>query len=151
MKKFAKVLFPVDLSESSEKIVPYVQTIGKLFNSEIHVLFVARGFDYFSSIYVPPVSIEQFGKEIIEGAEKRLDEFLDRHFKEFPNALGVVQSGDASEKIIHYVKKKSIDLIIMGTHGRKGLNQVIFGSVSERVVKTASVPVLLVNPHRVAD
>jgi nucleotide-binding universal stress UspA family protein len=151
MKEFNQVLFPVDFSESSEKIVPYVQTIAKIFNSEIHVLFVARGFDYFSSIYVPPISIDQFRKEIIEGAEKRLDEFLDQHFREFPDAKGMVVSGDASEEIINYVKTKGIDLVIMGTHGRKSLNEVIFGSVSDRVVKTSPVPVMVVNPHKVTS
>jgi nucleotide-binding universal stress UspA family protein len=42
-----------------------------------------------------------------------------------------------------------MDLIIMGTHGRKGMDKVIFGSVAERVVKTAPVPVLVVNPYKV--
>ena len=51
--------------------------------------------------------------------------------------------------IINYVTSKGIDLVIMGTHGRKGLDKVIFGSVAERVVKTAPVPVMVVNPHKI--
>ena len=43
---------------------------------------------------------------------------------------------------------KKIDLVIMGTHGRKGMDKIIFGSVAERVVKTSPVPVMVVNPFK---
>ena len=149
MKEFQKILFPVDLSESSEKILPYVRMVAKKFDAKIHILFAARVFQYFTSIYVPHPSINKFEQEIIEGAEKKLYEFIDKHFKEFPGTKTVVVAGDASEEIINYVESQGIDLIIMGTHGRKGMDKVIFGSVAERVVKTAPVPVLVVNPYKV--
>jgi nucleotide-binding universal stress UspA family protein len=94
MKEFKNILFPVDLSESSEKIVPYVQTVADKFESQLHLLFVARVFEHLNIIYVPHWSISQFEKEIITGAERRLYEF-------------------------------------------------------DRVVKTAPVPVLIINPYKV--
>ena len=148
MKEFKKILFPVDLSESSEKILPYVQAVAKKFEAKIHILFAARVFEYFSSIYVPVPSINKFEKEIIDGAEKKLYEFIDKHFKEYPGTKTVVVAGDASEEIINYVESQGIDLIIMGTHGRKGMDKIIFGSVAERVVKTSPVPVMVVNPFK---
>jgi nucleotide-binding universal stress UspA family protein len=148
MKEFKRILFPVDLSESSAKIVPYIQTVAKKFGSEIHILFVARILDYFTGIYVPAPSITTMEKDIIDGAEKRLYEFMDEHFSAFPNTKTAVVAGDASEEIIKYIEDRHIDLVIMGTHGRKGLDKVIFGSVAERVVKTAPVPVMVVNPHK---
>jgi nucleotide-binding universal stress UspA family protein len=66
MKEFKKILFPVDLSESSEKILPYVQAVAKKFEAKIHILFAARVFEYFTSIYVPHPSINKFEKEIID-------------------------------------------------------------------------------------
>ena len=151
MKEFKRILFPVDLSESSAKIVPYVQTVAKKFDSEIHILFVARILDYFTGIYVPAPSITTMEKDIIDGAEKRLYEFMDEHFRAFPNTKTAVVAGDASEEIIKYIEDRHIDLVIMGTHGRKGLDKVIFGSVAERVVKTAPVPVMVVNPHKIDE
>jgi len=148
MKEFKKILFPVDFSESSAKIVPYVQTVAKKFDSEIHILFVARILDYFTGIYVPAPSITTMEKDIIDGAEKRLYEFMDEYFRAFANTKTAVVAGDASEEIIKYIEDRHIDLVIMGTHGRKGLDKVIFGSVAERVVKTAPVPVMVVNPHK---
>ena len=148
MKEFKRILFPLDLSESSEKILPYVQTVAQKFNSKIHLFFAARVFEYFTSIYVPHPSINQFEKEIMEGAQKRLYEFVDEHFSEFPGTKTAVVAGDAAEKIIQYIEDKKIDLVIMGTHGRKGMDKIIFGSVAERVVKTSPVPVMVVNPFQ---
>jgi nucleotide-binding universal stress UspA family protein len=148
MIEFKRILYPVDLSESSDKMVPYVQSVAKKFESKIHILFAARVFEYFTSIYVPHPSINKFEKEIIEGAEKRLYEFVDEHFSDFPNTKTAVVTGDASEEIINYIEDQRIDLVIMGTHGRKGMDKIIFGSVAERVVKTAPVPVMVVNPYK---
>jgi nucleotide-binding universal stress UspA family protein len=148
MKNFKKILFPVDLSESSEKIVPYIQSVARRFNSEVHLLFVARIFDYFSGLYVPAASITAIEKDIIDGAERRLDEFVEQYFSDYPDTVMSVVPGDAADKIIDYIMSNEIDLVIMGTHGRKGLDKVIFGSVAERVVKTAPVPVMVVNPHK---
>ena len=104
MIEFKRILYPVDLSESSTNIVPYVQAVAEKFKSKIHILFAARVFEYFTSIYVPHPSINKFEKEIIEGAEKRLYEFLDEHFSDFPNTKTAVVAGDASEEIINYIE-----------------------------------------------
>ena len=149
MKNFSNILFPVDLSESSSKIVPYVQTVAEKFNSKIHLLFVARVFDHFAGIYVPVSTITAVHKEIMDGAEKRMDEFVEQYFIDYPEIETSVVAGDATDVIINYVTSNRIDLIIMGTHGRKGLDKVIFGSVAERVLKAAPVPVMVVNPHKI--
>ena len=148
MIEFKRILFPVDLSESSDKMIPYVQAVAKKFDSKIHILFAARVFEYYSSMYVPYPSISSFENEVIAGAEKRLYEFVDEHFSEFANTKSVVTAGDASEEIINYIEDQRIDLVIMGTHGRKGMDKIIFGSVAERVLKTSPVPVMVVNPHK---
>ena len=148
MKEFNRILYPVDLSEPSAKIVPYVQSVAQKFGSQIHILFAARIFDHFASMYVPLPSISKFEKELIEGSEKRLYEFVDEHFSEFPQTKTAVVAGDASEEIINYIQENKIDLVIMATHGRKGMDKIIFGSVAERVVKTSPVPVMVVNPFK---
>lgn len=147
--KFKKILFPVDLSESSPKMVPFVTTMAEKFDSNIHILFVARAFQYFTSIYVPHPSIDIFENEIFEGAQKSLQEFTVKYFKDTGRVKTDVVKGDAAEEIIKYIKKEGIDLIIIGTHGRKGLDKIIFGSVAEQVSKTSPVPVMLVNPYKV--
>ena len=121
MQAFKQILFPVDLSEVSPKVVPYVREMAAKFEAEVHLLFVARIFRHFTSIYVPHPSIHKFEEELL--------------------------TGDAAEEVLNYVQSEGIDLVIMGTHGRKGLEHIIFGSVAERVVKQSPVPVLTVNPY----
>jgi nucleotide-binding universal stress UspA family protein len=152
MKEFKKILFPVDLSEVSPKIAPWVLSMAQTYLADIYLIFVARRFEHFTSVYVTAESIEKFEKEVIDGAERSLDEFVKRHFenKGFDRCHPKVVLGDAAEEILEFVKSGGMDLVIMGTHGRKGLERVVFGSVADRVVKMCTVPVLTVNPYRVA-
>lgn len=147
MKFFQKLLFPVDLSQTSPKLVPYAITMARKFDAELHLLFVARDFAYFTSIYVPHPSIDNFVKEILAGAEKKLSEFNEEYLDGVPNVKLAVESGDPSLKILDYIDKQGIDLVVIGTHGRKGMEKVIFGSVAERVISKSKVPVLVVNPY----
>jgi len=148
MLEFKKILFPVDLSETSAKLVPHVTTMAEQFGSRIHLIFVARILDYFSTIHVASDSINKLEKDLVEGAERRLKEFKEEYFQTFSDLSAVVVSGDASEEILNYARSEGIDMIILGTHGRKGLDKIVFGSVAERVAKGSPVPVLLVNPHK---
>ncbi|MGD8389855.1 MAG: universal stress protein [Desulfobacteraceae bacterium] len=153
MKEIKKVLFPVDLSDVSPKIAPWVLSLAKTFDAEVHLIFVARQFEHFSRVYVAPESIENFEQEILRGAERSLEEFVKHQFesKGFDRCVPRVVLGDAAEEILEYTRSAHIDMVIMGTHGRKGLERVLFGSVADRVVKMCTAPVLTVNPYRVAD
>ena len=148
MKTFSKILFPVDLSDASPRMVPFVKTIAARFSSSIHLLFVARLLDYFSAVYVPAESIDNFEKEIMEGAWRRLEEFRDTHFSGDSDVRYEVVAGDAAERILAHAHQRDMDLIVIGTHGRKGLDRIVFGSVAQRVCRRAGIPVLLVNPYR---
>ncbi len=150
MKKVKRILFPVDLSETSPKIVPYALTMAEKFDAEIHLLFVARAFQYFKAVYVPNISIQTLENEICEGAERCLQEFKDKFFPMRSAVKAQVVSGDISEEILKYIENSDIDMLIMGTHGRKGLERAFFGSVADRVIKTAPVPVFVINPYRIS-
>jgi nucleotide-binding universal stress UspA family protein len=148
MSQFKKILFPVDLSEVSSEIIPFVTTMARMFHSDLHLLFVARIFKYYDTIYVPPVSIVEFEEKVVEGSKRRLDEFVEEHLKDCCVSLAKVIAGDPAEEIVKYVDTEGIDLVIMGTHGRKGLDRILFGSVAAHVVTRSSAPVMTVNPYR---
>lgn len=146
MDTFRKILFPVDLSESSEKLVPIVATMIRKFDAELHLLFVVRILRYFTDIYVPHPSINLFETEMVDGALKKIEEFRQGHFADLTAIKTNVLLGDPADTIIGYIKDSGIEMVVMGTHGRKGLDRVLFGSVAERVIKTSPVPVLVANP-----
>ena len=141
------ILFPVDLSDVSPKLVPWVLQLADKFEAEVHIIFVAQGLAHYAGLYVPYPIIAEFENEVLIGAEKRLEQFADDNFKG-RQVMWQIISGDPAEQILQYAESKEIDLIIMGTHGRKGLERIIFGSVAGHVVKNSPVPVLTVNPYR---
>lgn len=140
MKIFKNILHPVGLGRESEDVVPFIQIMAKQFDSQIHLLSVVRAPESLS-MNVPD-------REMIAEAKRRLLEFKNDYFKAFPDTITSVVCGNTWEEIIYYIHSKSIDLVIMGTHGRKAFDLIVFGSVAERVIKTSPVPVLVVNPYR---
>jgi len=150
MNDFKKILFPVDLSEASEKVVPVAITMVQKFEASLHLLHVTRLLEYFESSYVPHPSLDQFEKEIAQGAKKLLEKFRQIHFSDYTNVSLEVVTGRCADEILKYIKKNRMDLVIMGTHGRKGFDRMFFGSVARRVSQDSPIPVLLTNPFRSA-
>jgi nucleotide-binding universal stress UspA family protein len=146
--EFGKIAFPVDLSEVSKKIVPLVITMARKFEAEVHLLFVARTMSYFTTdMYVDPEVINRLESEVVEGARRKIEDLLKEFSRENIPSRTWISVGDPAEEIIEYVKKERVDLIIMATHGRKGLDRILFGSVAERVIKMSPVPVMSINPY----
>ncbi len=148
MQPFRHILFPVDLSETSSLMAPHAMALANKFSASLHLVFVARMFDYFSELYVSDTVITNFKKAVMDGAEKRLLEFAGEYFSALPAVKTTILTGDIAEEILHYMQTEPIDLLVLGTHGRKGLEKVFFGSIAERLLKAATVPVFLVNPYR---
>jgi nucleotide-binding universal stress UspA family protein len=138
MFNYKKILYPIDLSETSVKIVPHVKTVAEKFASDIYLIFVAKVHEY----YV------EGEKKPGEGIKKRVKEYKDKYFADIPDSRTFVGDGEASEEIINCIEKQNIDMVIMATRGRKALDKAIFGSVSANVARSATVPVLFVNPFR---
>ncbi len=147
MKEFKKILFPIDFSELSPKIVPYVITMADKLDAEVHIIFVVRQLENYRSIFVSHISVENFETEIVLGAETKMDEFVEEFIQSSITTKTKILIGDIAEEIIKYIKSEGIDLVIIGTHSRKGVDRIILGSIADRVVKSAPVPVLSVNPY----
>jgi nucleotide-binding universal stress UspA family protein len=145
---FKAILFPVDFSENNLRVAPCVQDMLAAHGSILHLLYVVRDISHFAGFYVPHSSLDGMLQDVTQGAQRKLDQFRQDHFAD-ARVVARVLVGEAAEGIVAYARDNRIDLIVMGTHGRRGLEHAIFGSVAEKVVKNSAVPVLTVNPHRV--
>ena len=148
MIEIKKILFPLDLTENSSKVLPYVLSISEKYSSIIYLLHVVQDLNRWGKLYVPHPSMDKFQKEANEAAKKAMDKVCEDQLQSCPNFQKIVVSGDPTTEILKTIDSESIDLLIMGTHGRKGLEQVIFGSVAENMVKKSPVPVLTINPYK---
>lgn len=116
------------------------------FGATLYVVFVAQDLSSFSTFYVPHGNIESFQQQALEAAQKRMAAAVKDHFQGFAQLETRVLMGSPAEKILELTKKESIDLIVMGAHGRKGLERVFFGSVADKVVTGALCPVVTIHP-----
>jgi nucleotide-binding universal stress UspA family protein len=146
MKEIKKILFPIDFTSHFESLLPWVETFAKKFDATVYVLFVAQDMSNFTTFYVPHGNIQEFQQQAIDSAGKKMAAAAQEFFKDFPKLDTRVESGPAAAKIVELASKEKIDLIIMGAHGRKGLDRAIFGSVADKVVQSAACPVMTVRP-----
>ena len=149
MIEVKKILFPIDLTENSSKILPYVLSASEKYNSMIYLLHVVPEPHPWGTVYTPQAaSMDLFHGEAQELSAKALDRVCEEQLQSCPNFQKKIVSGDPATEILKTIEAEDIDLVIMGTHGRKGLEHAIFGSVAENVVKKSPVPVLSINPYK---
>ena len=153
MTEINNILFPIDLTENSSKILPYVLSVSEKYDSTIYLLHVVPDLQKWAKEYIshtsPYASLDVFKKEAQEGAEKAMDRVCEEQLQSCPNFQRRTVSGDPATEILKAIETEDIDMVIMGTHGRKGLEHIILGSVAENVVKKSPVPVLTINPYKV--
>jgi len=145
MRNIKKIICALDLSPHSATVADYAVGMAKAFDAEIVAVYAAPALTQYVGFHVPPSSIENFVAEIVTGAEKAMEDFVATHFQGV-KAVGKVVNGYAAEEILNMVDAENGDLIIMGTHGRKGIDRILFGSVAEKIVKSSTVPVMTIRP-----
>ena len=148
MVEVKKILYPVDFFESSDKVLPYVKLMAEKLGAKIELIHVVRGSSDFVGFEMGTAWYSSFEGELLEGGQKAMYRFAEERFAGL-DIETTVAVGDVAEEIIKHAEKSGTDMIIIGTHGRKGLEKIMFGSVARGVVRGASCPVLTVNPYKV--
>lgn len=149
MVKIEKILFPCDLSGNSIKILPYALSVAEKYDSRIYLLHVVQDVIKWGTFYAPRFSWERCQSEGLKHAGKEMEKICERHLKGRPDFQKIIISGDPAEEIFKTIESEGIDLVIMGTHGRKGLEHTVMGSVAERVIQRSPIPVLVCNPYKI--
>ena len=149
MAEFKNILYPIALTDISPKVAPYVVSLAKQLDAQVHLLHVLRRFDWFVDTYVqdsPKPDFKRiasdFEDKILVQAQQKLETFQKRHLKDLRIANAVVVSGTHYRQILDYAKSEGIDLIVMGK-GTKG-QKMMFGSVADKVSRMTKVPVMLI-------
>ena len=138
------ILFPTDFSEGSSQGLQYAVDLSQKYGAKLYLLHVLYDITRATGWYVPHRSVDEMYKEIQQGAVKELDKFGIEELSSVKNIERIVETGVPHEQIIDFAKRKKIDLIIIGTHGRKGIDRILFGSTAAQVVRFAPCPVLTV-------
>jgi universal stress protein A len=144
MKDCKTILVAIDFSDSSENAFQMALGMAQKFEARLIVLHVINEPVDLRGFYVPHISFDKLEEEITEGANKMMQSFCKRTLRDFPNHECLIVPGLPYEQIISQAEEKSADIIVLGTHGRAGLDRVLFGSTAEKVVRKSPLPVLTV-------
>lgn len=142
MTAFKRILWPTDFSESSYQALDAAKTLVSTFSGKlwaVHVVGPIPAIEPSTTFNIPLLE-----RELLQYAQTKLKDVVGRLLeRDFP-VKQMVLSGFAAEEITRVARQEKIDTIVMATHGRTGFNRMAFGSVAEKLIRTAPCPVLVV-------
>ena len=137
---FRHLVVPTDFGEPAEAALDFALGLAQTYDAKLTLLHVYG----VPTVYYPDAvawPLEELGK----AAQASLDKAVARVRERFPNVQGRVEIGDPRESILKFAKESSADLLVIGTHGRRGIAHLVLGSVAEWLVRMSPVPVLSVS------
>ena len=146
MIKIQRILFPSDFSDLSLQGLRYARSFAEAYESELHVLHVVDEASlYWMAMGPNSLPVGPSTEELVEISRKEMGKFVEEHLggAKF-TVVTEVAMGRPFMEIIRYAREQEIDLIVIGTHGRSGLQHALLGSVAEKVVRKAPCPVLTI-------
>jgi nucleotide-binding universal stress UspA family protein len=146
MTRITRILVPTDFSTTSDEALAYAKRLAEQFDASLHLVhafddpFASAAFA--AEMYAPlPPSLRT---DLLRGIEQQLANRLPDQDRAKYHATAEAVVGQPAKAIVEYAESLGADLIVMGTHGRGGVAHMVLGSVAERVVRTASCPVLTI-------
>ena len=145
MARIEKILCPTDFSELSIGAMKYAGLLAEKFGASLHVLHVVdQAYQYWMAMGPESIPTGPTVEEMIKTAKKQMKEFIGEHVPASLKATTEIITGRPFMEIIRIAKEKAVDVIVIGTHGRGALSQMLLGSVADKVVHKAPCPVLSV-------
>lgn len=153
IKHMKKVLIALDYDPSARKVAETAFTFAKAMNAEVILLHVLADITYYSTPqYTPIMGFSNFSDTDflqmvdVEGLKKAAVYYLEKlkHHLGDENIQIVTVEGELAETILKTAKNLHVDAIVMGSHSRKWLEQILIGSVTEKVLQQTTIPLLII-------
>src|SRR5580700_7114740 len=150
MLEIKLILCPIDFSEFSVRAYHHAVSLAEHYQAKLVAQHVVELWRHPSASFAASAGLyEEFEQALRESGSKQLQEFVKNHTHDEIQAELVVQEGVAADSILSFAQAQKTDVIVMGTHGRRGFDRLMLGSVTDRVMRRAPCPVLAVckPPH----
>ena len=138
---FQHILFATDFSDTADRALPYAVEIARRSMATIHAVHVISP-DVYPAL--PPAEWPELAQDMEEFRARKKNQ-LELELQELPHEF-LFLKGDVWENLEEVIRKKNVDLLVLGTHGRTGIAKALMGSVAEKIFRQASCPVLTVGP-----
>ncbi len=151
--KMKKVLIALDYNPTAQKVAEVGFSLAKAMNAEVILLHVISDPMYYSSTEYSPImgfngfmETGQWQLDSVDALKKASSHFLDksRHHLGDKNIQTLVMEGDLAESILKTAKEMHVDVIVMGSHSRRWLDEILMGSVTEKVLHHSSIPLFII-------
>jgi len=144
--RYNKILFCTDFSENADYAFDFAYGIAKRDDGLLYILHVIPENPY--QAYTESLIYREDIQKIDKGIEEYLDDtYTERYVKKIEDGVRfelITKSGREDNEILKFAKEKEADIIVMGTHGRTGIDHVFFGSVAEKVLQHSPYPVFII-------
>src|SRR5229473_7581589 len=145
MLEIKLILCPIDFSEFSVRAYQHALSLAEHYRAKLVAQHVVELWRYPYADYAASLGdYERFSQALREGGKEQLREFVKNHTHDEIQPELVVQQGIAPDSILSFAQAQKTDVIVMGTHGRRGFDRLMLGSVTDRVMRRAPCPVLAV-------
>jgi nucleotide-binding universal stress UspA family protein len=150
MIPFKNILVPTDFSEAANDALEYALSLAKIFQSKLFLMHVYEPMIYYSDAPMGMPDLIELEQSVRTSAEHSLHRIYENFIKMREPEFGAIPveillvQGKPFVEIIKTAREKNADLIILSTHGRSGLEHILLGSVTEKVVRKSPCPVLTV-------
>jgi nucleotide-binding universal stress UspA family protein len=143
VRPFERILFPTDFSETANRALKQAISLTEDLDAELFVLHVVD-----DSVITTHVDAERkiILDELRKHALKQMQDELPAELVQNFETIGAVKRGEPGKQITAYAETHACDLIVLGTHGRTGVERALIGSIADKVVRLAKCPVMLVRP-----
>ena len=142
-----KLLVAVDLSESTQTIVEKVEEINKEYPAKVWILHNAEPEPDILEFKVDPLAARETLAKKFHNEHRQIQEIANRLRKAGLDATALLVHGATVEAILKEASDLDVDMIVVGTHGRGAMYQLLLGSVSERIIHKSRCPVLVIPTH----
>lgn len=141
---YSNILLPTDGSGGMDNVIDHASNLAAKHDATLHALYVANtaslsDLPMESSWEGVSSALRKQGEQAIEDVEEKIGDV--------PFESSIVD-GSPSREIVDYATENDVDVIVMGTHGRSGVDRLLLGSVAERVVRSSPVPVLTIRVRK---
>ncbi len=143
--KLRNILCPLDFSEFSARAYAHAQSLARHYQSTLFAVHVIQSVFSAYPTYINPDVVDEVSRGLRSFAADELKEFLEKHTQPGVRLESQIQEGDITDTILALAQTREAELIVMGTHGRRGLDHWLLGSITEKVLRKARCPVLAVH------
>jgi len=143
MLEIKLIVCPIDFSEFSVRAYRHALSLAEHYRSRLMAMHIVELWRYPYADYAASVGdYEKFCHALCDGGKAQLREFLKKHTPAGVEPELAVLEGRAPDLILSFAQERKADLIVMGTHGRRGFDRWMLGTTTDRVMRRASCPVL---------